>query len=240
MDANKHNNDGGLAADELEAINAALGDLDIEEVVQGDVIEELELAPESDHATLEAIEAQAEIYAEQEATSTAAIVVPAPVAPAKAGKTKVASKTPGSTTPRAARDLTALPDAAFVLTTTPPADLSANKVDVLKTRPLQKKIAEKFDNTLSALNAGKAPSTYVMDCFRILDAKNEVTSTELVNGLKAISRKDGVQNYTDGTARSQAGQIMELFKVLQIATRAKQTLTLNPDSALAAQLRKFV
>lgn len=234
--------------EDLAMINDALADLEIEQIAEGgveemivdEVIEETEEVDETIEAALESSIERADAYEAQDAGAEIMdppAGAPEPEAEAKAPKTRKAA---GTGTPRVARDVSALPEEAFVLTTDVPADLAANKAAVLASRPLQKKIAEKFDNMLAAVSAGRKPSTYVCDCFRILQAKGEVTSTELVAGLRAITRKDGVQTYTEGTARSQAGQIMSLFATLKIATREKHTLKLNPDSTLAMALKDLV
>jgi hypothetical protein len=116
-------------------------------------------------------------------------------------------------------------------------DLEANKAEVLRKRPAQVKVAEKFDNLLLAVAAGKAPSKFTMDCFRALKASGSITSKELVAALEATPMKtNGSKGYNGGTARSQAGQMMSLFPALKIATREGQKITLNPDSTLADAL----
>src|SRR5262249_20806810 len=108
-----------------------------------------------------------------------------------------------------------------------------------------KKIADKFDNVLTELAAGKAPSVYTMACFRHLHAHGTATQTDLVAALKATKVKNdkiakGSGTYSDGTARSQAGQIMELFRVLGVANRERQTLTLRSDSLIAEKLAELL
>jgi hypothetical protein len=250
-------------AEDLE-LDALLGGLDIgeDEIVTvqavsdelpSDVIEEpdteeapLELAATEetvlDDETADAIEAEmdlqdtrGELYATQEADETDLEAQPEPAAPAKAPRAPKAAK------PRVARiSVDSLPVDAFVLTTDIPADLDANKAAVIRACPAQKKVQEKFENLLVSIHQGKAPSTYIMDCFRALEAKGgQITSLDLVAALKGTSLKNGSKTYSEGTARSQVGQIMALFPALKIATRAGNQLTLNPDSLLVEALRGF-
>lgn len=236
---------------ELAAIEAALGDLAIDPPENADAITEIviEANPENDvivmdeHQAieLEAALARDESYEEQTATSDMVTEVPTAAEAAATPSTvaPAAKKARAASTPRVARDLSSLPAEAFVLTTEIPADLEANKTAVIGSQPTQKKIAEKFENILMSVAAGKTPSTYTMDCYRILKAKGEVTQGELVTALQGITRKDGSKTYGEGTARSQAGQIMTLFAALKIATRSGQKLTLNPDSMLAVALDRL-
>jgi hypothetical protein len=250
-------------AEDLE-LDALLGDLDIpdDEVVTvqavseelpADVIEEpeteetpVELAAAEDtvlddetadaiEAEMELQEAREELYASQEADETDLDAQPEPAAPAKAARAPKASK------PRAARiSIDSLPADAFVLTAEIPDDLEANKAAVIRACPAQKKVQEKFENLLVSIHQGKAPSTYIMDCFRALEAKGgQITSLDLVAALKGTSLKNGSKTYSEGTARSQVGQIMALFPALKIASRSGNQLTLNPDSLLVEALRGF-
>lgn len=159
--------------------------------------------------------------------------VKAPKAP-KAAKVAKPKKDP------VVRDLNELPAETFRLSLHADADQAA----VIASRPSQKKIAEKFDNIFVALNAGKAPSTYTMKVFGFLKAQNVLTGGELVKLMTASSKVTTKIVKTDTidatTSASQVGQMMVLFNVLGIATRVGQTLTLNPDSAIAAKLEKFL
>ena len=190
-----------LDADEERHLDAALGQLEAYEAQESEV----EVAADED-----------EIEASPEAVAPAARTTRAPKAP----------KAPAA--PRASKDISTLPAERFVLSGTLPSDLEANKASVLASRPTQVKIAEKFDNVISSLAAGRKPSGYVMKCFAVLQARGEVTSGDLVAALQT--------EYSVGTSRSQAGQMMELFNVLGIAVRTKQSLKLIPDSTYAAEL----
>lgn len=113
----------------------------------------------------------------------------------------------------------------------------ALRIMVIRRRPEQVKVAEKFDNTLLALAAGRLPSTYTVDCYRVLKATGRTTSNALAAALTAASKKQDVSaTYTIGTARSQAGQFMALAPALMIAKRDGKELVLNPDSVIAMAL----
>lgn len=224
-----------VEAPEMETVESLLADLDLEEIVQeaAPVEETVEddTVSEDEAAALDTQIAKSEAYEEQ-AASTGTVDLTEPAKPAKEKKAR-APKAPKA--PAAPRDLSSLPDGAFVLTVAPPADLVANRADVMSKRPTQKKIADKFDNLLLSVAAGKAPSEYTVHCFKALAAKGTVTQGELVSALTATNSNRG-SGYTIGTARSQAGQFMVLADALGIATRTKNTLVLNTDSSLAAAL----
>ncbi|WP_276122644.1 hypothetical protein [Pararhizobium qamdonense] len=161
-----------------------------------------------------------------------------------AAQTAAAAKTQPATTPRAPRapsaprtprDMASLDAKVFVLegdASTMEADaLEKNKATVMAALPSQKKIAEKFENLFAALNAGKQPSVYVTAAFKLLDEKKTITGTDITTMYKAT--------YKQGTAQSQSGQIMTLFEAAKIATRQKNTLVLNDNSAVAERLREI-
>lgn len=221
---------GSSAAAQLETVEQALGELEMADLGTDEVIEALEPIAEMDaeqERTVEAAIARSEVYEESEAPALLTESTET-IAPAKKAKTIGGAK-------RTPRDVNTLDASAFVLSTTAPADLEANKVAVLSKRPKQVKIAEKFDNVLSALAVGKAPSIYVTTCFQTLLAAGTVKSADLVAAIQASTTKIGGAKKI-GTARSQAGQIMFLFDLLGIAIRTGNTLTLNGDSALAVKL----
>lgn len=210
---------------------------DLEPVEEIEEIEEVAAAPvfhDDDIRDLELEVAKADSYEEQEAGAgdvTVEAITEEPAAkPTKTTRAKKAASPKVSVN----RDLSTLAAAAFVLSETDvPADLEANKTTVLALRPTQKKIAEKFDNVISSLAASKLPSTYVVDAYKVLKAKSSVTSSELVAAFMA-------DDYNEGTARSQTGQIMNLFAALKIANRSGSSLVLNADSALGARLNNLL
>lgn len=233
------------SADDIELLLGTLStdepsDLAVEEVIEDDpsLLEELEVgAADPDDEELRALDIS---LTKDEAYETAeseieVVAAPAPASTASETKApkKVKAKSAKSAAPKVERDIKVLPPEAFVLTDTPPASLEVNKDEVIAARPRQKKIAEKFDQTIAALHAGRLPSTYVVDCFKVLNAKKAVTASELVAALRA-------EGYTDGTARSQVGQIMALFPVLGIADRLGGALTLSKGSTFAKKLEALI
>jgi len=247
-----------MSAAAMESIENMLGELEVDVVEDIEVIEELEAAaPELDELEeLVEVEPVTEMSADTERELEAALdraevyesVEPSEMieAPADGGatmkkekkaKTPKAPKTAGA--PAAVRDLSSLVAIEFLLSESELGD-EANKIEVIAKRPTQKKIAEKFDNLFLSLAAGKRPSVYTMDCFKALDATGEATSTSLVNVILGSTSGSGASkgsNKNLGTARSQAGQMMNLFAAVGIANRVGQTLSLRPDSVIAKRLR---
>lgn len=172
-------------------------------------------------ADLEATVARAEVYAAQEATiDPTPVPTTAPSKPARQKKAVVAS------TPRLPRkSLGDLDESVFEIVIGAPV----NKAAVIAARPSQVKVAEKFDNLFLALAAGKEPSSYVTTALKVLTKTGTMTSADLIAAYKA-------DDLSDGTARSQTGQIMELFNVVGIALRSGQSLTLRQDSSVAKRL----
>lgn len=235
------------AAVNIDDVDLLLADLEIDEQEETEI--EIEVRDEEIEGLDEALtEIEADLTEEDVAAAVTSLAIEeakteayeaaegegyeiaeSEVAPAKVKKTK---KVEGPKTPRAPKMADSLAPESFVLSTEDDIDdLEALKTAVLAKCPSQKKIAEKFHNLLCAVAAGKLPSTYTMDCFRALEAKGgEILSTELVAALQA-------KGYSIGTARAQSGQIMVLFNVLGIATRAGNKLTANSTSTLAIALR---
>lgn len=225
------------ASNNLDALEAALDDFNLEEVIEAggetdageEIVEETvetTVISEAEMGDLESTIERTEAYASQESTPIADPAA-APATPAKAAKTPRAASAP-----RAPRDLNTIDDPFFVLegslsalTVSPTA-----KAETIALRPAQVKIAEKFDNLFSAIAVGAAPSTYVMAAFKLLDEKKTVTSADLIGAYKA-------SGLGEGTARSQTGQIMALFAAVKIASRGGQALTLNANSTIAERLR---
>lgn len=219
---------------DIAAAEALLGDLEIgTEEVTMEHIGELDAGAED---AVEQVIAKDEAYADQPGSGTGGIEATAaePAAPAKTKRAKSA-KAPKA---KIARDLSDLPALTFSVNVGDAAD-AGTKDAMIALRPTQKKIAEKFDNLFVSIAAGKKPSVYTMACLNALKTAKTVTSTDLVGALKAatvgVGKSKGA-TYNEGTARSQAGQMMALFAVVGIATRVKQTLTFNPNSAIAAKL----
>lgn len=140
--------------------------------------------------------------------------------------------------PKAERDLSLLPVETFILEGAP-EDIDKNKADVLKSRPIQKKIGEKFDNLFVSIAAGRKPSTFVLQCLDLVEKHVSISSTELMAAMRLNSTTKG-ENYNEKTAASQVGQIMVLFNTLKIATRDGNKLTLNKKSVIARKINKII
>lgn len=223
-----------LAAEEIEEIVEDDG-LDLDGLDDVNEIEELsadgaEDLSDDDLAELEREENKAAAYASQESTATGATSTITATG-------TVSTKRASSGAPRTPRDMATVPADCFVLSgdvsSMSDADKNAAKTAVMATTPGQKKVAEKFEHLFHAMQAGRAPSVYVMTAFAALEAKKELSSAEIVAAFKT----SGVG---EGTARSQSGQIMVLFPVLGIADRAGKSLKLRADSNIAEYLRKHL
>jgi hypothetical protein len=218
------------AIDDIPAEELAimLGSISLAE--QQEIADEDENLDEDELSELEAGLARAEVYEAQ-----SSVIDPTPMAPtntpaAKLSKPARQTGSPVQRTPR--KSLADLSDGVFQLydSETPGP---ANKTATLAARPTQVKIAEKFDNLFLALEAGKAPSSYVVTALNVLSKTGTMTSADLIAAFKADDLKDG-------TARSQTGQIMELFNVVGIARRSGQSLTLRTDSVVARKLAAII
>jgi hypothetical protein len=214
------------AAAESGGIEELLADLDMSDAGDdtAEVIESLE-ADES--VIVERLEAREAAYEDQVVTTADVPSADAVTAEKPAEKkTRKASTTPKE--PKAPRDLNSIAPEFFVIADGV-TDLDANKAHVIGLMPKQKKIAEKFENVFRSVSAGKAPSEFVKITFGALKAAGTATQTDLVAALKAA-------DYSEGTARSQAGQIMALFNIIGVAKRENQTLTFNPDAPMTKRL----
>lgn len=235
------------SASDVESVEALLDDLDLgdlpteiealDEAVEEVIVEDTEVLEHEELRDLELASVRDEAYEEQESEVDTAASVEETSETAKAKTTKVVkakSSSPVSRTPRV--DLSSMASFNFVLEGDVDAmsdeDKDAAKVATLALMPKQKKIAEKFENLFQALSLGKLPSVYVVQAFKLLDSKKTMSSADLVAHFKG--------SYKQGTAMSQAGQIMNLFDAVKIATRSKNSLTLNADSVLADRMRNAI
>lgn len=223
-----------------DVVLEALDDLDLggdEEVVE-ELVEVTDPSDmdEEELQELELAVERTEAYNAQESTPIASEEEQEAIK-AKSAKKKRASSGTKSSTPRTPRELSAVPAEFFVLTGDDPAMDDAtkeeHKVETMSLKPTQVKVAEKFENLFTSLSAGKAPSVYIMSAFKLLLEKGTMTSADLVGAYK-------LAGLGEGTARSQSGQIMNLFAAVKIADRTGQTLTLRADSNIAERLRTFV
>lgn len=239
-----------MPADDLTALDAALADFDlgeetiIEPDLTGDTLEELTLADVTEASVIDddtLMELDHKLGVQESYQNQPAGTSPeaAPKA-AKPKKEKKASATPAPT--RVPRDIASVPADFFVLTGDVSAmsddDKEAAKLATLALKPSQKKVAEKFENLFAALSVGKQPSTYTMIAFNLLNTLGTMTSTDLVSTYKTTPTGKG-DMMGEGTARSQAGQLMNLFAAVKIADRNGQTLVIRSDSLLAERLRNL-
>lgn len=237
--------EGSPAEIDFQALTDSIDELDLEMNLELEEIEELDTSAiealdveeidERSEAVIEAAAVRDEIYASAapgeelvEPSEPAALGEP-PVKAVKERKAREPKAAKEPKAPKVERALVALPDALFVLDEEAPEDLAANKLAVLAMRPTQKKIAEKFDNFFAALHANRQPSVYTMLCYRALAATGKATMKDLVAALSIT--------YSIGTARSQAGQIANLFKTLRIAHLVGGEYHLNESSPLAGKLK---
>lgn len=231
----------GIPQADVTAIMEDLDDLDlafdlnatIDEVTHGVILEDV---VDLDDEAMEALDMkieQQESYASQ-TSITISTVDPDDLAAGQASvKTSKARKTSSApraaSAPRVERDLTKIDPSFFQLEGEAVAagGLSEQvRDDVLVSRPTQKKVAEKFENLFISLAAGRKPSTFVVDAAKLLKAKGKLVNSELVAAYSA----DG---YDIGTARSQAGQIVNLFQLLKITQPGGD---LNPASTLMKRI----
>jgi hypothetical protein len=198
------------------------------------VLDDLDLSSASDDELkdLDLEISKTEAYSEVEASGG---IDDAPVVASKKPKNPTVET---SKKPAVERDLMKISPAMFIRNINDvPTDEA--RTMMLSKRPVQKKIAEKFDNLFLSMNAGRLPSVYVNICFKAIDAKKEVTQNDLSAAVKGTSKKSG-DNYSNGTISSQVGQIMNLFSAVGIAERNGSTLKLNPTSAVAEKLRNLM
>lgn len=222
----------------LEMVEADMDFSELDDLVQEEIVEEtLEASNEVPETLDDDLLADLDMSVQRAATYAAQTSAAMPdleetkTVNATAGtqKTKV-RVTKTAAAPRAPRDLISVPAEFFKCSPTDDADDAKTKM--IAARPTQVKIAEKFDQLFAAISVGKRPSVYVSKAFEVLEAKGIMTTADLVTAYK-------LSGLGEGTARSQTGQIMELFKITGIATRTGQTLTSVPTSQVAERLRRL-
>ena len=216
------------AIEEIESIGLDEPEVEVIEEVYpdsllGEVVSELE-AEGAKIAAYEAQEAGGEILDAPEVGAVEASVEVKPVAEAAPAAKKERA-------PRLSVD--ALPVEAFVLTVGDiERDLNEVKAEVLATKPTADKVVEKWENTLTAVHAGKLPSSYTVTTLKALRTAGEITSKDLVATMMSTPVRAGTM-MSEGTARAQSSQMMLLLPSLKIAKRDGSKLILNKDSTLA-------
>ena len=103
--------------------------------------------------------------------------------------------------------------------------LSSEPTELTALDGLAKKVKEKAVNAMECAKKGTAPSVYTQRALAILKEKGSMTAAELKADYLA-------RPYSEGTASAQTSQMMIVLPALKIATRAGNTLTLNPESTL--------
>lgn len=200
--------DGGTTFIDVEATVVAA---EPEEPVDAE-IEDAELEPEDVAAALAQVEAD-----DAAAATTKTATKRAPRQP-KATTTGTKTTTP-STPLRVFTDVAAID----------PAVLKAN-LDGCSA----KKVGEKAENVIQAVEHGKKLSRYTSDAIKKLSRDGRVTSKALVDEFLSL-------NLSDGTARAQSQQMTALFKMLGIASpdpaNAKELVI--ADAALVEELVKL-
>ncbi|GAL22999.1 hypothetical protein JCM19235_1300 [Vibrio maritimus] len=94
-----------------------------------------------------------------------------------------------------------------------------------------KKVGEKLVNAYAHLTSGTTLSVYTEMAMTILLEKGELTSQTLFEAYRA-------RPYSEGTSRSQSGQLMKVLPLMGMATRDGQKLTLIDDSVLAGVFKE--
>ncbi|MGV1754759.1 hypothetical protein [Agrobacterium sp. CG674] len=249
-----------MPADDLAALDAALADFDLDgdddAIIEPDMsveseelgeltladVHELAATEIADEDTLADLDLKLEMqegYQDQATTGSLEDLTntaPAAVKPTKAAKAPKAPKAPKAAgVTRTPRDINAVTPEFFVtsgdVSVMSEEELADAKTHTMSLKPTQVKVAEKFENLFTALSVNKAPSKFTMIAFDALQ-KGTLTSTELVGAYKA-------SGLGEGTARSQAGQMMNLFAAVRIADRSGQTLALRDDSLIAQRIRNL-
>lgn len=106
--------------------------------------------------------------------------------------------------------------------------------DTPKTEGLAKKVAEKVNNVGHHLTTGAKLSNYTVIGLKMLFEAGSVSSKDLLEKMR--------ESYSDGTARAQSNQIMNVLPAMKIAIKEGSTLKLNPalKEEIAEQLKKAV
>lgn len=109
-----------------------------------------------------------------------------------------------------------------------PEDLNAEFKEVIN--GLAKKVGAKAVNLMAHLQGCAKLECYTEFAMKILLEEGKLERSDLVKRLVA-------RPYSQGTANSQTGQIMQLLPALKIANKVGSTLELNNDSVIVAALK---
>lgn len=219
---------------------------DLEALLGADVVAVPASTIEEVAQELAMVETREELYAETDADAagTADLVVETEAAPAETEKpAKIKARAHGASKPSAAL-IARLGSVEAVEAhlhidasdgTLSRADLST----LIKSRMedldgLPKKVGEKAVNLIAHIAGGAGLSCYTRIALEMLLESGELTSKALYERYKA-------RPYSEGTSRSQCGQLMQLLPAMGIAERpVPGSLVLIKDSPIAESLRSLI
>lgn len=232
------------AADaQIDALSADLDDLD---ALLGSDVAFPTSTIEEVAQELAMVETREELYAETDADAAGAadLVVETEAAPAESEKpAKIKARAHGASKPSAAL-IARLGSVEAVEAhlhidasdgTLSRADLSTlikSRMEDLDSLP--KKVGEKAVNLIAHIAGGAGLSCYTRIALEMLLESGELTSKALYERYKA-------RPYSEGTSRSQCGQLMQLLPAMGIAERpVPGSLVLVKDSPIAESLRSLI
>ncbi|MFM5010862.1 hypothetical protein [Aeromonas veronii] len=219
---------------------------DLEALLGADVVAVPASTIEEVAQELAMVETREELYAETDADAAGAadLVVETEAAPAETEKpVKIKARAHGASKPSAAL-IARLGSVEAVEAhlhidasdgTLSRADLST----LIKSRMedldgLPKKVGEKAVNLIAHIAGGAGLSCYTRIALEMLLESGELTSKALYERYKA-------RPYSEGTSRSQCGQLMQLLPAMGIAERpVPGSLVLIKDSPIAESLRSLI
>ena len=233
-----------VAADaQIDALGADLDDLD---ALLGSDVAFPTSTIEEVAQELAMVETREELYAETDADAAGAadLVVETEAAPAESEKPgKIKARAHGASKPSAAL-IARLGSVEAVEAhlhidasdgTLSRADLSTlikSRMEDLDSLP--KKVGEKAVNLIAHIAGGAGLSCYTRIALEMLLESGELTSKALYERYKA-------RPYSEGTSRSQCGQLMQLLPAMGIAERpVPGCLVLIKDSPIAESLRSLI
>lgn len=233
-----------VAADaQIDALGADLDDLD---ALLGSDVAFPTSTIEEVAQELAMVETREELYAETDADAAGAadLVVETEAAPAESEKpAKIKARAHGASKPSAAL-IARLGSVEAVEAhlhidasdgTLSHADLSTlikSRMEDLDSLP--KKVGEKAVNLIAHIAGGAGLSCYTRIALEMLLESGELTSKALYERYKA-------RPYSEGTSRSQCGQLMQLLPAMGIAERpVPGSLVLIKDSPIAESLRSLI
>ncbi|BCM78016.1 hypothetical protein K3H43_15965 [Aeromonas veronii] len=233
-----------VAADaQIDALGADLDDLD---ALLGSDVAFPTSTIEEVAQELAMVETREELYAETDADAAGAadLVVETEAAPAESEKpAKIKARAHGASKPSAAL-IARLGSVEAVEAhlhidasdgTLSRADLSTlikSRMEDLDSLP--KKVGEKAVNLIAHIAGGAGLSCYTRIALEMLLESGELTSKALYERYKA-------RPYSEGTSRSQCGQLMQLLPAMGIAERpVPGSLVLIKDSPIAESLRSLI